>query len=75
MAEVSVLFEGYVGPGQGGNHVGGTASLVVAGERIIVVDPGLCPGPASLLDPLAVAGYDPDSVTEVVLSYTWGCEG
>lgn len=64
MAELTVLFEGYVG-----DRVAGTASLVVAGDRVVVHDPGMCPGPQSLLVPLAEAGYGPDEVTDVMVSH------
>ncbi|MEE8603347.1 MBL fold metallo-hydrolase [Euzebya tangerina] len=44
-------------------------SLIVSGDHVVVVDPGLCPGPDSILGPLADAGYAPADVTDVVLSH------
>jgi glyoxylase-like metal-dependent hydrolase (beta-lactamase superfamily II) len=64
VAELTVLFEGYVG-----DRVAGTASLVRDGDVVAVHDPGMVPGPASLLDPLAAAGLRPQDVTDVVISH------
>jgi glyoxylase-like metal-dependent hydrolase (beta-lactamase superfamily II) len=49
--------------------VGSTVGLVLDGEFVIVVDPGLVPEPASILDPLAERGVRPESVTDVVFSH------
>ena len=69
-ALVDVLFTGYAGPGEdGGLRVGGTVTLVRAGDRVIVVDPGMVPSRAAILDPLAVLGIAPEDVTDVVLSH------
>jgi glyoxylase-like metal-dependent hydrolase (beta-lactamase superfamily II) len=64
MAELTVLFEGYVGP-----RVAGTVTLLRDGDLVVVHDPGLVPGPASILDPLAAAGLGPEDVTDVVISH------
>ncbi|MFP5308280.1 MAG: MBL fold metallo-hydrolase [Actinomycetes bacterium] len=64
MATVDVLFEGYVG-----DRVAGTVSLVRAGDRVVVVDPGMVPSRAAILDPLAALGVAPADVTDVVLSH------
>jgi glyoxylase-like metal-dependent hydrolase (beta-lactamase superfamily II) len=68
-ATLTVLFDGYVRPGEDGNHVAGTASLVIDGDRVIVHDPGLVPGPSSLLDPLRAAGVEAGDVTDVIISH------
>ncbi|WP_370327147.1 MBL fold metallo-hydrolase [Euzebya sp.] len=70
-AELKVLFEGYVRGGEvdGANHVGATASLITAGDRVIVHDPGMCPGPEALLGPLEVAGFHSGQVTDVIVSH------
>lgn len=69
-ARVDVLFTGYAGPGEDGAlRVGGTVTLVREGDRVIVVDPGMVPSRAAILDPLAALGVLPGDVTDVVLSH------
>ena len=69
-AQVDVLFTGYAGPGEDGAlRVGGTVTLVRDVDRVIVVDPGMVPSRAALLDPLAALGLSPADVTDVVLSH------
>ena len=67
MASVDVLFEGYLG--RPDHRVASTVGLVRDGDTIIVVDPGLVPGPGSILDPLAALGLGPADVTDVVFSH------
>jgi glyoxylase-like metal-dependent hydrolase (beta-lactamase superfamily II) len=69
MAEIHVLFEGYVGHGDDGNHVGSTVSLIRDGDAVIVVDPGLVPDRAMILGPLRDLGVTPDDVTDVIFSH------
>jgi glyoxylase-like metal-dependent hydrolase (beta-lactamase superfamily II) len=47
----------------------GTCTLIRDADRVIVVDPGLAPGPRAILDPLERLGHAPDAVTDVVLSH------
>lgn len=69
-ARVDVLFTGYAGPGDDGQlRVGGTVTLVRDGDRVLVVDPGMVPTRAAILDPLAALGLSPADVTDVVLSH------
>ena len=69
-ARLDVLFTGYAGPGDDGAlKVGGTVSLVRDGDRVIVVDPGMVPSRAAILDPLRALGVKPADVTDVVLSH------
>jgi glyoxylase-like metal-dependent hydrolase (beta-lactamase superfamily II) len=69
-ARLDVLFTGYAGPGEDGAlRVAGTACLVRDGDRVIVVDPGMVPSRAALLDPLTELGVAPGDVTDVVLSH------
>ena len=69
-ATVDVLFAGYAGPDADGVlRVGGTVTLVRDGDRVIVVDPGMVPSRAAILDPLAALGIAPGDVTDVVLSH------
>jgi glyoxylase-like metal-dependent hydrolase (beta-lactamase superfamily II) len=63
-AEVHVLFEGYVG-----EHTASTVALVRDGDAMLVVDPGMVPNRAAILDPLRQFGVDPDEVTDVVFSH------
>ena len=46
-----------------------TCTLVRDGTHVIVVDPGMAPGAAAILAPLARLGVRPEDVTEVVLSH------
>jgi len=52
-----------------GGAVRSTCTLVRDGDRVIVVDPGMAPGAAAILEPLARLGVRPEDVTEVVLSH------
>ncbi|MGH2555462.1 MAG: MBL fold metallo-hydrolase [Actinomycetota bacterium] len=67
MAEVHILFEGYLG--RPDHRVASTVGLVRDGDAIVVVDPGLVPEPASILEPLAGHGLRPEDVTDVVFSH------
>ena len=58
LAAVHVLLMGSLDP------VAGTCSLIVDGDALIVVDPGLAPTQAAITDPLL--GYD----TAVILQTT-----
>lgn len=65
MARLDVLFDGY------GNDAGvaGTVSLLRDGEVTAVVDPGMVPARADILDPLKALGVDPAHVTDIILSH------
>jgi glyoxylase-like metal-dependent hydrolase (beta-lactamase superfamily II) len=69
MATIDVLFDGYTSGGVDGDRVASTVSLARNEEAIVVIDPGLVPSPASILDPLAALGVAPEAVTDVVLSH------
>lgn len=64
MATVEVLFSGYVG-----RRTASTVGLVLDGEAIVIVDPGMVPDQRVILDPLARLGVRQDQVTDVVLSH------
>lgn len=64
MATVDVLFDGYAG-----ERVAGTVSCVRDGGVVAIVDPGMVPSRAAILDPLRELGVDPASVTDVILSH------
>ena len=63
-AQHHVLVVGALGP-----DVASTCSLIVDGDRVIVVDPGLAPSQESITDPLHALGYSRSAVTDVVLSH------
>ena len=66
-ARVDVVLDGSLTSTGGG--VIGTCTLVRDGDRAIVVDPGMAPSAAAILDPLARLGVRPEDITEVVLSH------
>jgi glyoxylase-like metal-dependent hydrolase (beta-lactamase superfamily II) len=68
MIDVSVLFEGYVREGDE-LRVGSTVGFVRDGDRLTVVDPGMVPSRAAILDPLHERGVEPGDITDVVFSH------
>lgn len=63
-AEVHVLFTGYAGRG-----VASTVSFIRDGATLVIVDPGMAPTPAAILDPLAALGVAPGAITDVIFSH------
>lgn len=63
-ARYDVLLSGSPGPA-----CSSTCSLVRDGDARIVIDPGLAPSQAAILDPLAALGVAATDVTDVVLSH------
>jgi glyoxylase-like metal-dependent hydrolase (beta-lactamase superfamily II) len=63
-ARFDILLEGSLRPG-----VRSTCTLVRDGDLVAVVDPGLAPSQASILDPLRALGFEPGDVNAVVLSH------
>ena len=66
-ARVDILLEGSLTSTGGG--VASSCTLIRDGDRAIVVDPGMAPSAASILDPLIALGVRPEDVTDVVLSH------
>lgn len=64
MAEFHILAVGY-----GGERVASTVSLVVSGNSLVVIDPGMVASRSVILDPVAALGYRPDDITDVVISH------
>lgn len=64
-AVVDILFDGYARA----DGVAGTVGLIRDGTHTIVVDPGMVPDRAVILDPLRSLGVATDDVTEVVISH------
>lgn len=69
MAQVDVLFEGYVGLPDDDDRVASTVSLIRDGHAIVVVDPGFVPRRSAILDPIRSLGLEPTDVTDVVFSH------
>jgi glyoxylase-like metal-dependent hydrolase (beta-lactamase superfamily II) len=68
-ASVHVLHEGYVGRDGDDERVAGTVTLIMDGDAIIVVDPGMVASRAALLGALAAHGPQAEDVTDVVFSH------
>jgi glyoxylase-like metal-dependent hydrolase (beta-lactamase superfamily II) len=66
---VHVLHEGYVGLEGDDERVSGTVTLIVDGDAVIVVDPGMVASRGALLAALAARGPRPEDVTDVVFSH------
>jgi len=63
-AEVHILFNGYVG-----ERVASTVAFVRDGDIRVIIDPGMVPGPAAMLEPLAALGESPAAITDVIFSH------
>ena len=68
-AQVHVVHEGYVRETDGQQHVGGTVTLIIDGDAVIVVDPGMVASRDELLAAIAQHGVQPGVVTDVVFSH------
>lgn len=55
--------------GSGRPSVRSTVSLVRDSGVLIVIDPGMAPSQAAILEPLAAAGVAPAEVTDVIISH------
>lgn len=63
-AVLDVLFSGYVG-----ERVAGTVSLIRSGDALVIVDPGMVPDRAAILDPLRSLEVEAGDVRDVVVSH------
>ena len=68
-ASVHVLHDGYVGLNGDEGRVAGTVTLIIDGNAVIVVDPGMVASRQALLAALAAHGPGPGDVTDVVFSH------
>jgi glyoxylase-like metal-dependent hydrolase (beta-lactamase superfamily II) len=68
-ASVHVLHEGYVGLDGDDERVAGTVTLIIDGDAVIIVDPGMVASRAALLAALAAHGPRAQDVTDVVFSH------
>lgn len=64
MATFHLLSAGY-----GGDRVASTVSLIVSGDRLVVIDPGMVSSPDAILRPITELGHDAREITDVVLSH------
>jgi glyoxylase-like metal-dependent hydrolase (beta-lactamase superfamily II) len=64
-----VLHEGYVGRDGDDERVAGTVTLIVDGDAVIVVDPGMVASREDLLAALKARGFAGGDVTDVVFSH------
>ena len=68
-ALVHVLHDGYVGRDGDDERVAGTVTLILDGDAVIVVDPGMVASRDALLAALVEHGPGPGDVTDVVFSH------
>lgn len=68
-AEIHVLHPGYLGRDGDEDRVGGTVSLIIDGDTVIVVDPGMVSSRQALLAALSAHGPGPADVTDIVFSH------
>jgi glyoxylase-like metal-dependent hydrolase (beta-lactamase superfamily II) len=68
-ARVHVLQAGYAREAGGEEHVGSTVTLILDGDAVIVVDPGMVADRGELLAALARRGPAPADVTDIVFSH------
>jgi glyoxylase-like metal-dependent hydrolase (beta-lactamase superfamily II) len=68
-ARVYVLQAGYAREAGGEEHVGSTVTLILDGDAVVVVDPGMVADRGELLAALARRGPAPADVTDIVFSH------
>jgi glyoxylase-like metal-dependent hydrolase (beta-lactamase superfamily II) len=68
-AQVHIVHEGYARDNGGEERVGSTVTLIIDGDVVIVVDPGMVAARSDLLAALSARGVAPVDVTDVVFSH------
>src|SRR5262245_31331391 len=63
-ATLHILFTGYVG-----GRTASTVAYVQDDAARVIVDPGMVPERAAILDPLAALGVSPGAITDVIFSH------
>jgi glyoxylase-like metal-dependent hydrolase (beta-lactamase superfamily II) len=63
-AKIHILFNGYADA-----HVASTVSFVRDGDTRVIIDPGMVPNPAAILEPLAALGETATGITDVIFSH------
>lgn len=71
LAEVYILFDGYVDDGSSPNvsRVASTVAYVREGDVRVIIDPGMVPDARTILDALADLGAAPGGITDVIFSH------
>ena len=69
MTELHILNDGYIRESDGELRVGSTVGFSRDEDALVVIDPGMVAGIASIIDPLAALGVAPGEVTDVVISH------
>jgi glyoxylase-like metal-dependent hydrolase (beta-lactamase superfamily II) len=69
LAELTVLYEGYVRESKGGELVRNTVCLVRDGKLNIIVDPGLLNSPSTLVRALRKVNLKPSDITHVYITH------
>jgi glyoxylase-like metal-dependent hydrolase (beta-lactamase superfamily II) len=68
-AQVHVLLNGYAGLPDDDERVASTVTLIVDGDVVIIVDPGMVASRERLIEAVRDAGQAPGTVTDVVFSH------
>src|SRR5437879_7992697 len=70
-AEVHILFNGYAKDSDTptASYVASTVGFIRDGDARVIIDPGMVPSPALILEPLAALGESPANITDVVFSH------
>jgi glyoxylase-like metal-dependent hydrolase (beta-lactamase superfamily II) len=68
-ARVHILQDGYAREDETGERVGSTVTLIIDGDVVVVVDPGMVSSRVELLAALRARGVAPEAVTDVVFSH------
>src|SRR5947208_6725595 len=71
LAEMHILFDGYAKAGDtpSVSRVASTVAFVREGDVRVIIDPGMVPDPASLLESVRALGESPASITDVIFSH------
>jgi glyoxylase-like metal-dependent hydrolase (beta-lactamase superfamily II) len=68
-AELHVLFDGYADLGRSPFSVASTVTYIRDGDAHVIIDPGMVPGPASILEPLRDHEVRAEDITDVIFSH------
>jgi glyoxylase-like metal-dependent hydrolase (beta-lactamase superfamily II) len=70
-AEVHILFNGYAKEGDtpSESRVASTIAFVREGDVCVIIDPGMVPEPALILEPLRALGESLATITDVIFSH------
>lgn len=70
-AEVHILFNGYAegSADPAVDRVASSVGFVRDGDVLVIIDPGMVPDTAAILEPLAALGESPTTITDVIFSH------